>query len=259
MTSIQPPVCVGLDGLDLEEATRVVAELDGIITVFKVGLELFTSAGPAAVAMVRDAGADCFLDLKVHDVPATAAGAVARAAALGARLLTIHGLGGRDMVRAAVESAAEHGGPRLLTVTVLTSLDDHALGVLGMQTVAEQAKRIGMMAAEEGTDGLVLSARELPLLRPAVPDLLLATPGVRPLGEPSDDQRRVTTPGAAIVAGADLVILSRPILRAPDRRAAAQSVVDEVLRAAAGRERHSHDLDSSVAEIEDAELEDEKA
>lgn len=255
LTTIEPGVCIALDVPDLRSARRVLKELTGVVRLFKVGLELFCAEGPKTVEAVRKTGAECFLDLKVHDIPRTAAAAVREAAKLGASLLTIHGQGGREMIRAAVEASAEQGGPRLLTVTVLTSLGDDDLPIVGVAgTARAQALRIGELAAEEGTYGLVLSPRELEVMRVAFPDVLLVTPGVRPEGTAVDDHRRAMTPTQAIVAGADLVVVGRPILQASDRAAAAAALIEEVLQAEAQREtRRKRDVDGSIEDAEQAE------
>jgi orotidine-5'-phosphate decarboxylase len=140
--------------------------------------------------MVLRTGARVFLDLKAHDIPQTVLGAVSAAAGLGVTFMTIHASGGRDMIRAAVLKARECGGPRLLAVTVLTSLDDESLPTIGVASSAlVQATRLGIMAAEEGCDGLVISPRELGHLRAALPNLFLATPGVRTPADPADVRR----------------------------------------------------------------------
>jgi orotidine-5'-phosphate decarboxylase len=192
----------------------------------------------------------------VHDIPRTAAGAVAGASRLGVTFLTIHGSGGRDMIRAAVESARENGDVRVLTVTVLTSLDDASLSSIGVHaSVLEQARRLGIVAAEEGSDGLVASPRELSVLRASVPNLFLATPGVRTPEDPPDDQRRVMTAGEAVLEGSDLIVVGRPVLKAPNLRFSVQRIVNEVARAGARHEaRRAHDLNDSSALVDDVEF-----
>jgi orotidine-5'-phosphate decarboxylase len=259
MTVTAPPVCVALDVPGLEEAKAVVAELEGLIALFKIGLELFVSEGPDAVRAVRDAGAEVFLDLKVNDIPRTAAACVREAAKLGASLVTIHGGGGREMIRASVEEAAEHGNPEVLVVSALTSLDDERLREVGVaRGVREHALGIGRLAAEEGAHGLVLSPRELEVVRTALPHLFLATPGVRPAGSSEDDHRSVLTPAGAVLAGADLLVVGRPVIGAKDRRKAVGAILEEVRTAEAQREgRHARDGDASVAEAEDVVFEEE--
>jgi orotidine-5'-phosphate decarboxylase len=257
MAVVEPPVCLALDVPDLPSAADLVAELGATIRIFKIGLELFCAEGPPTVEVVRKAGAEVFLDLKVNDIPRTAAAAVREAGKLGAAFVTIHGFGGRDMIRASVEAARAQGGPGILVVSALTSFDDATLREVGVaRTVREQALAIGEIAAEEGADGLVLSPRELDVVRTALPHLILATPGVRPAGTATDDHRRTLTPAEAVLAGADLVIVGRPILLAADRPAAARALIEEVETAEAQRERRTADATASVQEAEDAELED---
>lgn len=260
MSALEPPICVALDVPDSRAAREVVAELHDLIPLFKIGLELFCAEGPATVEMVRQTGAEVFLDMKVNDIPRTAAAAVRSAGRIGARFLTVHGFGGREMIRASVEASQETGGPELLVVTALTSLDDERLREVGvLRGVREQAMAIGRLAAEEGAGGIILSPRELDVVRTALPHLLLATPGVRPRGTSEDDHRRALTPADAVLAGADLIVIGRPILEAADRREAAEALVEEVRQAEAQREhREMHDVgEASVEEAEDAVLEEE--
>lgn len=260
VSTIDPPVCLALDVPTLREAEGLVDELGGLVPLFKVGLELFCAEGPRTVSMVRRSGAEVFLDLKVNDIPRTAAAVVRQAAKLGVSYLTIHGFGGREMIRAAVEAAEESGGLQLLVVSALTSLDDERLREVGVaRNVREHALGIGRLAAEEGAHGLILSPRELEVVRTALPHLLLATPGVRPLGTAADDHRRILGPAEAILAGADLLVVGRPILAAEDRAAAAEAVITEVRNAEAQREaRPSHEVGTSLKEAEDADLEDDE-
>lgn len=260
MTSIEPPLCVALDVPGLEEAEEVLDELSDLVPMFKVGLELFCAEGPRTVEVVRSSGARVFLDLKVNDIPRTAAAAVRAAGRIGADFLTIHGFGGRDMLRAAAETAAEQGGPELLVVSSLTSLDDERLRELGVvRGVREQALALGRLAADEGAGGLILSPRELEVVRSALPHLFLATPGVRPLGTSDDDHRRVLTPAEAVLDGADLVVVGRPILLASDRRRAAEELIRELGEAEAQRESRlgAGDSQPPFTETEDAELDEE--
>lgn len=258
MSSIEPPVCVALDVPDLDAAREVLDELAGLVPLFKVGLELFCAEGPRTVEVVRESGSRVFLDLKVNDIPRTAAATVREAGRIGADFLTIHGFGGREMIRAATEMAAEHGGPELLVVSALTSFDDATLREVGVvRGVREQALALGRLAAEEGAGGLILSPRELDVVRSALPHLFLATPGVRPAGTSDDDHRRVLTPAEAILDGADLVVVGRPILQATDRRRAAEALIEELAEAEAQRESRSPQEESEApfAQTEDADLE----
>ncbi|HVL81853.1 MAG TPA: orotidine-5'-phosphate decarboxylase [Actinomycetota bacterium] len=257
MSVLEPGVCVALDVPTLDEARAVVRELSPIVPVFKVGLELFCAEGPRTVDVVLESGAQVFLDLKVNDIPNTAAAAVREAGKRGASFITIHGFGGREMVRAAVEASREQGGPQLLVVSALTSFDDAFLAEVGVVGgVRQHAMRIGRMAAEEGAGGLVLSPRELDVVRSALPHLLLCTPGVRPAGTGMDDHRRALTPAEAVIGGADLIVVGRPILKAADRVAAARALIEEVREAEASREgRRAHEVVSvPIAEAEEADL-----
>ena len=223
---------VALDVPDLVTVDVALARLLGVTPFFKVGLELFTAVGPPAVERVVACGGRVFLDLKVHDIPATARGALRSAARLGASLVTVHALGGPAMIGAARE-AAEAGGPRapkVLAVTVLTSHAEEDLAVLGLAgPISTAVLRLGRMAVAAGAHGLVCSPLEARALRAALgPDVLLVVPGVRPAGAAADDQRRTLTPAEAIAAGADHVVVGRPILGAADPGAAARAILAEM-------------------------------
>lgn len=233
---------VAVDTGDLDEALRLRDRLRSAADFFKVGKELFTAAGPAAVAAFAEAGR-VFLDLKFHDIPATVAGAVRSAAALGADLVDIHASGGRPMIEAAAAALreplpedgpapprAEGGRPLLLGVTVLTHLDRTAASeVFPGVPVAEQVLRLAALSIEAGADGVVASAEEAPLLRERFgDDPVLLVPGVRPswAGE-THDQRRVATPAEAARRGANYLVVGRAITRSPDPYAAAMRIRDE--------------------------------
>jgi orotidine-5'-phosphate decarboxylase len=215
----------------LDEAERLIDVLADKVRVFKVGLELFVSAGPAAVEAVHARGCDVFLDLKVNDIPNTAAGAVRSAASLGVRFLTIHSSGGREMVRAAVD-ATDGGRPHLLVVSVLTSLDAGALSEVGIErALPDQVDAMAALAVVEGAPGLVLAASEVARVRAAHPDLFLLVPGMRPAwaqGERTDDQKRTGTPAAALADGADLLVLGRAVTADADPAAAMDRVLAEI-------------------------------
>jgi orotidine-5'-phosphate decarboxylase len=222
---------VALDLPDLASVDTALARLGAATRFYKVGLELFTACGPAAVERVVRHGARVFLDLKICDIPATARGAVRSAASLGADFTTVHALGGRAMIAAAREASdsAPHG-PKILAVTLLTSLGDEDLGALGVAGPSESAVlRLGRMAIAAGANGLVASPREVAALRQAVgPGPLLVIPGVRPAGAAADDQRRTLTAGEAMAAGADHIVVGRPILQSPDPAAAARAILSEI-------------------------------
>jgi orotidine-5'-phosphate decarboxylase len=220
-------VALALDVPDLDAARRLIEQTSDHVGVFKVGLELFIARGPAAVEAVHEAGAQCFLDLKLHDIPATMGRAVERASSMGVAYLTVHAASGREALEAAQTRA---GSTRLLAVTVLTSLDAralHAIGLEGGPHVA--ADRFAKLAWEAGVRGFVTSARECASLRAALgKDALLVTPGIRPAGSEAGDQKRVMTPVDAIDAGADLLVIGRPIRDASDPGAAARDIVQQI-------------------------------
>ena len=219
---------VALDTADPDRAEAWARALAPEVGLVKLGLELFVAHGPRAVERVAAAGAPVFLDLKLHDIPNTVAGAVRAAAALGVAMLTLHASGGPAMVAAARESVAASGDgrPMILAVTVLTSLgaaDLAATGVAGGPT--QQVLRLARLAIEAGADGLVCSAHEAgpirALLGPGVP---LVVPGIRPLGSEASDQKRVMTPADAVREGADWLVIGRPVTGAADPAAAARAV-----------------------------------
>ncbi len=216
MTSVS--IAFAADVATAEQLDAWLVRLAGAVDRFKVGLELFSALGPPAVARVRERGFSCFLDLKLHDIPATMAAATRRVADMGADLLTLHATAGSEALRTCVEAA--RGTPlKLLAVTVLTSLQEADLHALGMtSSPAEQTLRLAELALEAGVDGLVCSGHELEALRArfgAAP--LLVVPGLRPEGsERTDDQRRVVTPAEAAALGADVLVLGRPIRQAED-------------------------------------------
>ncbi len=207
--------------------------------VLKLGLEAFVAEGPALVREVVATGADVFLDLKLHDIPNTVARAAAAAVATGATIVNCHASGGRDMMRAfgdegrAAAAKAGRPGPRLVAVTVLTSLDAAALGEVGLSGAPrEAAVRLAALAKESGLDGVVCSPVEIEAIRAACgKDFFLVVPGVRPAGADPGDQKRVATPADAIRAGADLLVVGRPITGAADPAAAARAIVAEIAAA----------------------------
>ncbi|MEX2393135.1 MAG: orotidine-5'-phosphate decarboxylase [Actinomycetota bacterium] len=225
---IDPPIAIALDYGSLDEAKRTIDALAEQVRVFKVGLQLFTAAGPAAVRAVHDRGCDVFLDLKVGDIPNTAAGAVASAAGIGARFLTIHSSGGPTMVRAAVEAAAG-GAPKLLVVSVLTSLDEAEMAATGvMRPLSDQVDAMAALAVAAGAPGLVLAATEVARIRAAYPDLFLLVPGIRPAWAQADDQKRMGTPAQVVADGADLMVLGRAVTAAADPSGALARVLEEI-------------------------------
>jgi orotidine-5'-phosphate decarboxylase len=220
-------IALALDVPDLDAARALIDQTRDSIGVFKVGLELFTAVGPAAVAAVHDAGAKCFLDLKLHDIPATMGRSVARANAMGVAFLTVHAAAGAEGLSVAASSAGE---TKLLAVTVLTSLDAPALEGIGLEGSAKSAAaRLAQLAWDSGVRGFVTSPLESASLRAALgPDAFLCTPGIRPTGSAAGDQKRVMTPGDAIAAGSDLLVVGRPIRDAADPANAARTILQQV-------------------------------
>jgi len=218
-----PELVVALDVPMLQEARRLVALLRPAVRWFKVGLELFTAAGPAAVEAVRAEGGMVLLDLKVHDIPRTAAAVVRGAAQLGVDALTLHLAGGEAMADAVVAAGRAAGGPRLLGVTRLTSEPG------ALMDLPRAAAAMAAGAAEVGLDGVVASVHEVPAIRAACPPpFLIVAAGIRPLGTPADDQARVGTPAAAARAGCDLIVVGRPVIRAPDPLQAVAAIRGEM-------------------------------
>jgi orotidine-5'-phosphate decarboxylase len=207
--------------------------------MLKVGLELFVEAGPPAVALGAEAGRPVFLDLKLHDIPETVERAVARASSLGARMLTVHAAGGPAMLRRAVERAAKEGqGLEIVAVTVLTSFDAADLDVTGVPgDVGSQVERLARLAWDQGVRAFVCSPHEAGRVRRALgPSATIVTPGVRPASSArGDDQKRTMTAGEAITAGADWVVVGRPIRDAADPAGAARAIAQEARAALAAR------------------------
>jgi orotidine-5'-phosphate decarboxylase len=220
-------IVVALDVDELDRAVALARRLSGRVGWLKVGLELFTREGPRAVAAIAEY-APVFLDLKLHDIPTTVARSVASVAALDAGLLTVHASGGREMLRAAAASAGEasDGRLRLLAVTVLTSTSDDELAAMGMDAAEVQVPRLAATAIASGIDGLVCAPADLGRVRAAVgTDPLVVTPGIRAQASESDDHARAMSAEAALNAGADLLVIGRPITRADDPVAAVEAIV----------------------------------
>lgn len=216
-----------IDAPNRAEADALIARLGGVPSWVKLGLELFCAEGPSIVADHVARGSRVMLDLKLHDIPETVARATAQVAKLGAGLLTVHAGGGRAMLEAAVKAAGSTG---ILAVTVLTSLDDSDLADIGaVGPVAELVKHRAKLAIAAGCAGVVASPHEVAAIRTIAPaGFLIVTPGVRPAGSATGDQKRVMTPAQARAAGADLVVVGRPLRDAPDPAAAARAVVAEL-------------------------------
>ena len=223
-----------LDVPSIEQGAALVELLHAEVGVFKVGLELFTAAGPAALTAVHARGRRSFLDLKLHDIPATVQHAVDAAVRLEASYLTVHACAGPDALQAAAR-VASGTSLQVLAVTVLTSMNDSGLAAIGLAGPAELAvERLAALAVDSGVQGIVCSAAECAALRSRFGDeLLLVTPGIRPAGSAPNDQQRVATPTEALNSGADLIVVGRPIRDAAEPRRAAQDVVHEIAQALA--------------------------
>lgn len=232
--AVQDRLIVALDVPTREAAQRLASQMQGVCRWVKIGLELYLAAGNGIVEELTSKGFSVFLDLKFLDIPNTVAGAVRSVGSLGASLLTVHAAGGPLMLRAATEAASSlPNAPRLLAVTVLTSMDRDQLSMIGISaSPAEQVLRLAHLAQQSGIGGLVCSAEEVELLRREFgSDPYLVTPGIRPAGAQAEDQNRVATPAAAIRAGATALVIGRPITQAPDPPRAAQSILDEIAAA----------------------------
>jgi orotidine-5'-phosphate decarboxylase len=228
---------IALDVDSVAEARELCARLRGHAGMFKIGSQLFTAAGPAFVRELVAAGARVFLDLKFHDIPNTVAGACREAVRLGVALFNVHAAGGSEMLRRAAaateETAAREGlaRPKLIAVTVLTSIDAAVLAEIGVaDSPAGQVTRLARLAAECELDGVVASPHEIAPVRAAVarPHFLIVTPGVRPRTTAHDDQKRVLTPAEAVRAGADYLVVGRAILHAPDPLRAVEAISAEM-------------------------------
>ena len=243
---------VALDVPNRADALHLLDQLSGAVKTFKIGKQLFTAEGPGLVREVVDSGAQVFLDLKYHDIPNTVAGAVDSASRIGVFMLNVHASGGLQMMKAAVQAAAQAGGwsndaaaaagsyvsdggpmarPAVLGVTVLTSMDQAVLASVGVAgSLDEQVVRLAALAKEAGLDGVVASPREISLIRNRIAgeNFLIVTPGVRPEWAEAGDQRRMATPSQAIRDGADYIVVGRPIIAAADPKAAAERVLEEI-------------------------------
>lgn len=237
--SVKNRLIVALDVESAQEARELFARLRDHAGMFKIGSQLFTAAGPGIVRELVAAGASIFLDLKFHDIPNTVASAGVEAARLGVSMFNVHALGGSEMMRrtaeATTEASAREGSPRpaVIAVTVLTSSDSATLAEVGIPLdPLTMVERLALLAKECGLDGVVASPREVATVRAAVRagDFLIVTPGVRPIGSASDDQKRIMTPAEALMAGADYLVMGRAILKAVDPQGAVIKIVEEMSR-----------------------------
>ncbi|HLJ78537.1 MAG TPA: orotidine-5'-phosphate decarboxylase [Acidobacteriaceae bacterium] len=227
---MDPRLIVALDFPEAEPALALAERIEDYCRFFKVGLELYLAEGNALIHELRHRGYSVFLDLKLHDIPNTVAAAILTAAGTGASMLTVHALGGPNMLRAAVESANKlHRAPLLLAVTVLTSMDPDQLISVGIdRSPAQEVQQLAATASAAGITGFVCSPHEAAHLRRYFPNSTLVIPGIRPAGSDSGDQKRAATPAAALAAGADFLVVGRPITRAVDPGEAARAVIAEM-------------------------------
>ena len=236
MADNRNPIIAALDVPDAETALKLAAQIAPAVGAFKIGGELFTSAGPDIVRRIRERGTLVFLDLKFHDIPNTVAKAVAAAVQLDVQMLTVHTSGGLEMLKAAEQAAQETAWrlgrtpPLVLGVTVLTSLDAGALKEIGLDANVEyQVRRLATVAIRAGLRGLVCSPQEVAKLRQALPpNMQLVTPGIRTGAEKADDQKRTLTPREAMAAGANWLVIGRPIYAAENPRAAAEKILESL-------------------------------
>jgi len=228
MTNAADKIIVALDVPTKKDALGLVEQLGGQISFFKIGLQLYTAEGPEIVRAVLASGAKVFLDLKLHDIPNTVANAVESAGKVGAQMLTIHLSGGPEMIRAAV--SAKKGKMSILGVTVLTSATQQTLDEIGIgEQLDRHVLRLGNLGAAAGIDGLVASPFEVSFLREQLGDKIkLIVPGVRPSWSEPGDQKRFMTPRQALEAGADYLVIGRPITKDPNPRGAVEKILAEL-------------------------------
>jgi orotidine-5'-phosphate decarboxylase len=236
MSTAAEKIIIALDVETIEQARELVACLSGTVGAFKIGKQLFTGCGPGAVSMVHAAGGRVFLDLKYHDIPTTVAKAGCEAARMGVFMFNVHALGGSAMIAATVKAVREIAlasatpAPLILAVTVLTSMTEADLAEVGIHEPAEQVVvRLARLAQAAGADGVVASPREIRMIKKACgPDFVVVTPGIRPAAGAQDDQKRTMTPAQAVQAGADFIVIGRPITHAADPRTAALAIAAEL-------------------------------
>lgn len=236
MAKADDRLIVALDFHTMEDVRTLVAKLGGSVSYYKVGMELFYAVGGKAVTWLRREGKHVFLDLKLHDIPNTVAGGLCSLMRLGADMLNVHASGGLTMMKTAADrlhkEAAEAGipCPKLIAITVLTSISSAEWQGVGQTRVLEESVlRLARLAKEAGLDGVVASPQEAEAIRAACgEDFLIVTPGVRPAGTSADDQSRIATPRAALMAGASHLVIGRPIRAADDPKAAAEAILKEM-------------------------------
>lgn len=237
MISARDKLIVALDVESARQALDLFTALRDVAGTFKIGAQLFTAAGPSIVRQIVNAGGRVFLDLKYHDIPNTVAAAGIEAARLGVSIFNLHASGGSEMMRrttAAVADVSDREGlirPRVIAVTVLTSIDAQVLSEIGVAANPEQqVTRLALLAEASGLDGVVASPLEIASIRSAITkrDFTIVTPGVRPSSPDADDQRRVATAVEAVRFGADFFVVGRPIIAAPDPAEAARKIIEEL-------------------------------
>ncbi len=230
-------IALALDVDNDQDALAIVAELKDSVGVFKVGLQLFTAYGPDIVRRIIGMGGRVFLDLKYHDIPNTVAKASAEAVKLGVSIFNVHALGGIDMMKAAAESAKETAEkhnlpvPTVLAVTILTSMDEKSMRkeLKITRSLQREVAHLARLSQRAGMHGVVASPQEIKMLRRSLRgEFVILTPGVRPAWAEKDDQKRVMTPGEAVKAGADYIVVGRPVLKASDRKAAVEKILEEI-------------------------------
>ena len=229
-------IIVALDVDSADAALSLINELSGEVGAFKIGLQLFTSAGPKFVREITSSGHRVFLDLKFHDIPNTVANAAVEAVRLGVWMFNVHALGGSEMMRRTVNTVTECcqkealEKPKIIAVTVLTSSDANELREIGIERgVENMVVSLAQLTAKCGLDGVVASSREVSLVKSAIEQpFLVVTPGIRLSSETIDDQKRVNTPAAAVLARSDFLVVGRPITGAANKRAAAQAIADQI-------------------------------
>jgi orotidine-5'-phosphate decarboxylase len=232
MNELRDKICLALDVPNIEEAKTLVSTLSDYVGYFKVGFELFTKEGPAAVQAVIDCGGKVFLDLKYHDIPNTVVGGVRNAASLGCSIMNVHATGGSEMMKAAVAIRDQQKQkPMLLAVTILTSIDESIFNneLCIDKNLSDFVVHLALLAKKSGMDGVIASPKEINIIREACgKDFFILTPGIRPVWAKKGDQRRVMTPQEAFKCGSNMVVIGRPITKAENPQKAAERILSEI-------------------------------
>lgn len=257
MDNAKEKLIVALDVDKVDHALALFEELRDSVGMFKIGMQLFTAAGPDMVRQIVSRGGRIFLDLKFHDIPNTVASAANEATRLGVSIFNVHASGGHEMMRRTADAVSETAlreniaRPKAIGVTLLTSADEETLRRIGINDEPQSVvRRLALLAHESGLDGVVASAQETKIIRETVPqgDFVIVTPGIRPAGSSSNDQRRVMSAGEAIRAGSDYLVVGRPVLTAQDPVQAARQIVDEIAAALSGTSQPSDFTEQSEAQ-----------